>query len=94
MNDISPEIMKLVFPMKNVRRYPSENVFQRRNVKSSNYGTSSLAYLAPKVWEIVPSELKNLNSIELFRLRIRSWNPKNCPCKLCKTYICRVGYID
>ena len=94
VNNISSEIMKLVFPMKNVRRYPSENVFHTRNVKSSHYGTSSLAYLAPKVWEIVPSELKNLNSIELFRLRIRSWNPKNCPCKLCKTYICRVGYID
>ena len=25
--------------------------------------------------------------------KVKSWNPINCPCKLCKTYIEGVGYI-
>ena len=94
INNKSPEIMNLVFAIKKSRRYPSENIFETRNIRTSNYGTSSLAYLAPKIWEIVPPEFKSISSIELFKKKIRSWNPTNCPCKLCKTYVNGVGYID
>ena len=28
-----------------------------------------------------------------FKSKVKSWNPINCPCKLCKTYIGGIGYI-
>ena len=35
---------------------------------------------------------RNMTLLE-FKSKLKSWNPINCPCKLCKTYIGGVGYI-
>ena len=34
-------------------------------------------------------------AIEIFKVKskIKSWTPKNCPCKLCKNYIQHLGYL-
>ena len=94
VNDISPEIMKQVFPIKESLRYPSENIFETRNIRTTHYGIDSLAHLGPKIWGPVPKDLKDINSLDLFKKKIKLWTPDNCPCKLCKTYIRGVGYID
>ena len=56
---ISTEIMGLVFTKRIYIRYPTMNIFQTRNVRTTAYGTSSLAYLGPKIWTILPVALKN-----------------------------------
>ena len=90
---LSPEIMNLVFPVNEGKRYPGQNVFVSRNVKKVNQGTETLAYLGPKIWLLVPSSWKTL-SLSLFSKKIREWKPGNCPCRLCKLYIKGVGFID
>ena len=47
-NGISPKIMSLVFPLKDNTRYPSENKFKTRNVRTVKCGTDTLAHLGPK----------------------------------------------
>ena len=47
-----------------------------------------------RLWAIIPNELKEANSLKLFKSKIKLWTPNKCPCKLCKTYIFGVGYID
>ena len=94
VNGLSPEIMKLVFPLKTEVRYPSENKFKTRNVKSVRYGTETLAHLGHKIWAIIPREIKEESSLTLFTRKIKKWKPFNCPCKLCKTYVRGVGYTD
>ena len=37
-------------------------------------------------------EQGNIDNLE-FKSKVKSWNPINCPCKLCKTYIGGVGYV-
>ena len=90
---LSPEIMNLVFPVNEGKRYPGQNVFVSRNVKKVNHGTETLAYLGPKIWLLVPSSWKTL-SLSLFSKKIRKWKPGNCPCRLYKLYIKGVGFID
>ena len=53
-----------------------------------------MAHLGPKVWSIVPIEIKETNSLKEFKKKIKSWKVSNCPCKLCRSYIKGVGYID
>ena len=91
---ISTEIMGLIFPLRESLRYPSMNIFQTGNVRTVTYETSSLAYLGPKIWTILPVELKNLSSLQAFKQKIRNWNPTNCPCKLCIPYIANIGYLN
>ena len=94
VNGLSPVIMKQVFPVKDNTRYPSENMFQTRNVNSVRYGTDTLAHLGPKIWSIIPNVLKEEKSLNIFVKKIKLWKPVNCPCKLCKTYIKGLGYLN
>ena len=94
LNNISREIMSTVFPLKDSIKYPMKNKFKTRNVHSVKYGTESLAHLGPKIWALVPDNLKMIKSLKHFKFEIKKWIPVKCPCKLCKIYINGVGYID
>ena len=64
------------------------------NVKSVFHGSKSISYLDPKIWDIVLLELKELTSLNAFENSIQKWQPKNCPCKLCKQYVLNLGFIS
>ena len=93
-NGFSTVIMSRVFPLKESLKYPTNNIFKSRNVRTVTYGTESLAHLGPKIWKILPDDFKSITSVKSFKIKIKQWNPTNCPCKLCKLYIAGVGYID
>ena len=86
--------MGLIFPIRESLMYPRMNLFQTRNVRTVRYGTCSLSYLGPKIWAILPDELKGLTSLKAFKEKIKTWNPTNCPCKLCVPYIANLGYLN
>ena len=56
-------------------------------------GTESLKFLGPKVWALVPDNMKQLESLGKFRNAIKQWKPTSCPCRLCKRYIHRIGFL-
>ena len=95
LNDLSPDLMKDVFPLNDDSGCSTCNkrTFKSRNIKTVRYGTDSLAYLAPKIWELVPNEIKNLESLTAFKTVIKKWKTTNCPCRLCKNYIPQVGFV-
>ena len=72
----------------------SRELFVNQNVRTEYYGKATLSYLGPKFWNILPNEIKSAASLNIFKQKIRRWKPDKCPCKLCKTYIAGVGFID
>ena len=46
------------------------------NVRSVFHGSESISYLGPKIWEIVPLELKELTSVVAFKKGIKEWKPR------------------
>ena len=68
--------------------------FKSRHVRTVFNGEESLSYLAPKIWELVPSELKDLDELEDFKKKIKHWRTTSCPCRNCKVYIQGVGFIE
>ena len=91
VHNLSPKMMNQIFVIKE-SKYPSKCIFQTNNIRTTKYGLESLKYLGPKIWELIPEEIKNISSLELFKRKIKEWCPKNCPCKLCKLYVQGVGY--
>ena len=69
------------------------NFLNRRRVNSARYGTESVSFLAPKIWDISPLEIKNSETLNAFKAKIKNWVPQECPCRLCKTYVSQVGFI-
>ena len=63
-------------------------------VRTVYNGTESVSYLGPKIWDIVPDEYKTLNSLNSFKESIKNRLPLNCPCRLCKTYVHGVHFIE
>ena len=62
-------------------------------VKSVYHGTESISYLGPKIWEILPKKLKNIENLAHFKNEIKTWKPENCPCRLCQVYIKSEGFF-
>ena len=46
-------------------RNPSE--FARRNIRSVFNGTESISFLGPKIWDIALNELKQLETVNVFK---------------------------
>ena len=65
----------------------------RPMVKSVYHGNESISYLRPKIWDILPEKLKNIDNLEHFKKEIETWTPDNCPCRLCKVYMEDVGFL-
>ena len=42
---------------------------ERRRVKSVRYGTESISSLAPKIWEILPNEIKDSDTPQIFKAK-------------------------
>ena len=47
-----------------------------------------------KTWNIVPENIKNSSSLKEFKSLIKKWQLNNCTCRLCKTYIYVIGFVD
>ena len=91
---LSPEFPRETFVSKassyNLRR---NDTFEKRQVHSVYHSTESLSFLGPKIWDLVPVELKQSESLDSFKLKIKNWVPFECPCRLCKTHIQQVGIL-
>ena len=63
-------------------------------IKTVRYGTETITYLGPKIWSIIPDEIRESASLETFRQKIKSWKPNSCPCRICKKYIANAGFVN
>ena len=63
------------------------------SINSVYYSSENISNLGPTLWNLVPDRLKELNSLSSFKNEIKRWQPEICLCRLCKTYIPRVGFL-
>ena len=89
---LSPEIMKLVFPLNNRKNFVWEDIFQTYNVRTTSWGLETLYHIGPKIWTSIPKDMKKL-PLSKFVKSIRKWKP-DCPCRMCKVWLKDVGYIS
>ena len=75
--NLSPQLVTEIFEKRNNvydLRNPSE--FVRPRIRSVFNGEESISYLEPKIWDIVPPELKALETVNAFKREIKKWKPK------------------
>ena len=91
-NELSPPLVNNIFTQKNFYNLRLNSQFSRPLVRSVFHGTESISYLGPVIWDILPDSYKSLLNFSDFKNKIKKWKTKNCPCRLSKTYISRVGF--
>ena len=87
--------MKKVFEIVEVP-YALRNELKLKSTKihSVRYGIQTVSFVFARVWNSLPSDLKECKSLKHFKSEIKNWIPENCPFKLCKTYLQRIGYVQ
>ena len=43
---------------------------------------------------MIPIEIKNSSTVEIFKSKISKWELNNCDCKPYKDYLHRIGYVN
>ena len=61
--------------------------------KIVNYGFERRSYISSKLWDSLPSFMKDLDTIEKFKNALKSWTPEGCSCRICKVYVKNIGYL-
>ena len=93
-NNMAPEILTEIFPQKE-SNYGLRNstAMQDRSIKTVMYGSETISSLRSKIWDILLTEFKKKCVSYIFKKKIREWAPKNCPCRLCKTYVKNIEFL-
>ena len=64
--DLSPDILGEIFvPKISLYNFRKNNTFERRQIHSVYHGTESLSFQDPKVWNLMPLELKQLEYLPM-----------------------------
>ena len=92
-HEISPTIMNEIFTLRYQNQYNLKNwtYFDVLKVITVNYGSESVRYLGCKIWETIPTYVKQLDTTEKFKIVIKKWKPESCPCRLRKVYLQNIG---
>ena len=91
---MSPELMNDIFHFAerpyNLR---SDYTLERKRDHTVYHGSESLSSLAPKLWDLLPNSIKNSACLTEFKTNVNNWAFERCPCRICKKYVGRVGFI-
>ena len=94
INNQSPTFMNEFFPQRNAAyNLRISNTFTVPIVHTVKYGTETVRYRGQHIWHTLPQEIKDANSVQQFKNRIKFWKHVDCDCRLCKQYIPQLGFL-
>ena len=95
LNGLFPPIMNEVFQinyctydLRNLRMLPSKH---KSTIK---FGIKTIAYNGPQISQNIPLEIKSLESLSLFKSNRKQIQCLACRCKICRSFIANLEYID
>ena len=79
LNHISPLLKQEFFDLK-VTPYSvrNNNLLRLPKTNDSRYGTIALCFKGSRIWNTVPNQYKNLNSLDKFKQQVKMWKPTTC----------------
>ena len=94
-NGLSTPLMKDIFSInRNPYNLRQNSQFSRPRINTVYHGTESISNLGPKIWDLVPSNLKEISELDKFKKAIKQGKPEDCPCRLCKVFVQNVGFLE
>ena len=86
--------MKTIFRSRNhTYNFRTNTPFQEKNIRTVYNGTETISFRGPRVWAIVPGEIKDSDNLKIFKAKIKYWKPEACTCRMCKNYVPQLGFL-
>ena len=93
---LSPPIMSTIFRLNENSSYNLRCgvTMNKRKIRTRKFGFETVSTIGAILWNDLPAELKNTESLKTFKQKIKLWSPNNFPCKICRKFIKNMGYIS
>ena len=94
LNGLSPPIMNEVFQT-NDCPYDLRNprILASKHKSTIKYGINIIAFRGPQIWQNIPLEIRNSESLSLFKSNIKQIQSLPCRCKICRSFIHRLTFL-
>ena len=71
----------------------SDYTLERKQDHTFYHGSEFLSSLGPKLLDLLPNSIKNSAFLKKFKTKVNTWAFERCPCRICKKYVWKVGFI-
>ena len=89
---LNPPFMKDIFQERNMNySLRHGNDAQIPKVRTTSFGNETITYLGSRFWLLLPQEIKQLNTLPIFKKQIKFWRGGECNCRLCKHIFLKLG---
>ena len=94
LHNLSSVLMSELFQLKDMRYTLRQGkTLVTNNNRTLKHGSEAISNVAPNIWQLIPDEIKNTDSLNVFKRKIKLWIPIECPYKLCKPFIQHLGFL-
>ena len=93
--NLSPPIMNEVFQTNNCPynlRIP--RILASKHKSTKKYDINTIAFKGLRIWQNILLEIRNSESLSLFKSNIKHIQSLPCGCKICRSFIANLGSID
>ena len=85
LNHLSSPLMSDLFKIKETKyNIRNRSILVSTNTETTSNAINSITHLGTKIWDLVPEEIKDRKSLNIFKQKIKIWISKKCPYTLCK----------
>ena len=93
-NSMNPLFMNEIFrERENMYNLRNNNEFVVPRIKTEKFGSESIRYRGPQLWFSLPQDIRNTESLSIFKSKIKWWHGEECSCRLCRPFISNVGLL-
>ena len=93
LHKLNPSFMNEIFIQKSSHYHlRNSRLMKIPKTRTISHGIESLSKLGCKLWNNLPENLKNPNTLHTFKVKIKQWKD-NCSCRLCRTFVAQVGFL-
>ena len=93
-NNIAPLPMRELFIENNdPHDLRNRRLWDIPKVRTVAFGTETIRFRGPKIWETLPTNIQNAETLSAFKTKIKDLRSIECSCRLCKAFIPNLGFI-
>ena len=92
--ELNPTFMKEIF----VEKHSTYGLRSCHNLllpqaRTTCYGLETVSFLGSRLWQALPNDMKQSDSLSTFKRRIKTWKGEGCNCRLCRPFVAQVGFL-
>ena len=69
-------------------------ILESKHNSAIKYVINAIVFKGPWIWQNIPLEIRNLESLSLFKSNMKQIQSLPCRCKICHSFIANLGHTN